>query len=179
MPGSITDPVYPVAGKLLSAHDLLEKFTVQQWMDGGISRYSDLHLKVGSVPMIRVRGVLVPGGETRLDHEDLLSMSAAVMASHGGRLVDHQGAHPGGPGVDGDGDGGAAGHGRDTSQRRAHGSRPVASCRPGGACPGLREVLADSNFAQTFANGSRAGNSRPRDGPDRLGFVDRGVTTLL
>src|SRR4051812_22043325 len=41
---------------------------------------SDLHLKVGSYPMMRVRGALVPATEEkRLDHDDVLSMSAAVM----------------------------------------------------------------------------------------------------
>ena len=41
---------------------------------------SDLHLKVGSYPMIRVRGTLVPATEEkRLDHEDVVAMSASVM----------------------------------------------------------------------------------------------------
>lgn len=43
---------------------------------------SDLHLKVGSVPMMRVRGSLVPANEERrLTHEDVVSMSASVMSS--------------------------------------------------------------------------------------------------
>ncbi len=43
---------------------------------------SDLHLKVGSYPMMRVRGVLVPAiQEKRLDHEDVVAMSAAVMST--------------------------------------------------------------------------------------------------
>jgi twitching motility protein PilT len=43
---------------------------------------SDLHLKVGSYPMLRVRGALVPANEEkRLDHEDLVAMSAAVMSA--------------------------------------------------------------------------------------------------
>src|SRR5438093_3491566 len=43
---------------------------------------SDLHLKVGSYPMLRVRGALVPATEEkRLDHEDLVAMSAAVMSA--------------------------------------------------------------------------------------------------
>src|SRR5262245_1474552 len=43
---------------------------------------SDLHLKVGSYPMLRVRGALVPATEDkRLDHEDLVAMSAAVMSA--------------------------------------------------------------------------------------------------
>jgi twitching motility protein PilT len=42
---------------------------------------SDLHLKVGSYPMMRIRGALVPATEERrLDHEDLVAMSAAVMS---------------------------------------------------------------------------------------------------
>jgi twitching motility protein PilT len=41
---------------------------------------SDLHLKVGSYPMIRVRGTLVPATEDkRLDHEDMVAMAAAVL----------------------------------------------------------------------------------------------------
>jgi twitching motility protein PilT len=43
---------------------------------------SDLHLKVGSVPMMRVRGALVPAAEERrLDHEDVVAMSASVMSN--------------------------------------------------------------------------------------------------
>src|SRR5207247_10501214 len=43
---------------------------------------SDLHLKVGSFPMIRVRGQLLAATEQeRLDHEDLVAMSAAIMSA--------------------------------------------------------------------------------------------------
>src|SRR5947208_11882804 len=43
---------------------------------------SDLHLKVGSYPMMRVRGALQPASETKkLDHEDVVAMSAAVMST--------------------------------------------------------------------------------------------------
>src|SRR5436190_20904441 len=43
---------------------------------------SDLHLKVGSYPMMRVRGDLVPvSDEKRLDHEDVVAMSAAIMST--------------------------------------------------------------------------------------------------
>lgn len=43
---------------------------------------SDLHLKVGCYPMMRVRGTLVPAAEDkRLDHEDLVAMSTAVMST--------------------------------------------------------------------------------------------------
>ncbi len=46
------------------------------------STASDLHLKVGSLPMMRVRGALVPATtEKRLDHEDLVAMTAAVMST--------------------------------------------------------------------------------------------------
>src|SRR5437764_908460 len=42
---------------------------------------SDLHIKVGSYPMMRLRGALVPvTEEKRLDHADVVSMSAAVMS---------------------------------------------------------------------------------------------------
>jgi len=43
---------------------------------------SDLHLKVGSYPMMRVRGDLVPASEDRrLDHEETVAMAAAVMST--------------------------------------------------------------------------------------------------
>ena len=43
---------------------------------------SDLHLKVGSYPMMRVRGELVPAAnDRRLDHEDTDAMAAAVMST--------------------------------------------------------------------------------------------------
>jgi twitching motility protein PilT len=43
---------------------------------------SDLHIKVGSFPMMRIRGSLVPASEERrLDHEDVVAMSAAVMST--------------------------------------------------------------------------------------------------
>ncbi len=43
---------------------------------------SDLHLKVGSYPMMRVRGALLPANEEgRLTHEDTVGMAAAVMST--------------------------------------------------------------------------------------------------
>src|SRR2546423_15506200 len=43
---------------------------------------SDLHLKVGSYPMMRVRGTLSPATEEKkLDHDDLMAMSAAIMST--------------------------------------------------------------------------------------------------
>jgi twitching motility protein PilT len=43
---------------------------------------SDLHVKVGSYPMMRVRGDLVPANEgARLTHEDTVGMAAAVMST--------------------------------------------------------------------------------------------------
>src|SRR5204862_7440562 len=43
---------------------------------------SDLHLKVGSFPMMRVRGTLVAAtADKRLDHEDVIAMSAAIMST--------------------------------------------------------------------------------------------------
>src|ERR1700682_2479039 len=43
---------------------------------------SDLHIKVGSYPMMRLRGALIPASEEkRLNHEDVVSMSAAVMSN--------------------------------------------------------------------------------------------------
>jgi twitching motility protein PilT len=41
---------------------------------------SDLHLKVGSYPMLRLRGQLVPAvADRRLDHEDMVSIAATVL----------------------------------------------------------------------------------------------------
>jgi twitching motility protein PilT len=43
---------------------------------------SDLHLKVGSYPMMRVHGTLTPASEhKRLAHEDTVAMAAAVMST--------------------------------------------------------------------------------------------------
>ena len=43
---------------------------------------SDLHLKVGSYPMMRVNGVLTPASEEkRLTHEDTVAMAASVMST--------------------------------------------------------------------------------------------------
>ena len=57
-------------------------------VDGGAS---DLHLKVGSYPMMRVRGTLVPAIEDkRLDHEDMVAMAAAVLpTSHREKFKDN------------------------------------------------------------------------------------------
>jgi twitching motility protein PilT len=44
---------------------------------------SDLHLKVGSYPMMRVRGMLVTAAtERRLEHDDLVAIEAAVLPTH-------------------------------------------------------------------------------------------------
>jgi twitching motility protein PilT len=52
---------------------------------------SDLHLKVGTYPMMRVRGTLVPATEDkRLDAEDIIAMAAAVLpTSHRQKLTDN------------------------------------------------------------------------------------------
>src|SRR5919108_3227607 len=52
---------------------------------------SDLHLKVGTYPMMRVRGTLVPAIEDkRLDHEDIVAMAAAVLpTSHREKFKDN------------------------------------------------------------------------------------------
>ncbi len=43
---------------------------------------SDLHLKVGSYPMMRIRGALhIVSEEKKLDHEDVVAMSAAIMST--------------------------------------------------------------------------------------------------
>jgi twitching motility protein PilT len=53
---------------------------------------SDLHIKVGSYPMMRLRGGLVPvNEEQRLNHEDVVAMSAAVMSRvHAEKFKDAQ-----------------------------------------------------------------------------------------
>src|SRR5215203_7550291 len=44
---------------------------------------SDLHLKVGSYPMMRVRGTLVTAAhDRRLEHDDLVAIEAAVLPTH-------------------------------------------------------------------------------------------------
>src|SRR5688572_13706142 len=52
---------------------------------------SDLHLKVGSYPMMRVRGTLVPASEERrLDHEDIVAVAAAVLPTgHREKFKEH------------------------------------------------------------------------------------------
>jgi len=48
-------------------------------VEGGAS---DLHLKVGSFPLVRHRGTLMPATTAKkLDHEDLVAMTAAVMST--------------------------------------------------------------------------------------------------
>ena len=56
-----------------------------------LSGASDLHLKVGTYPMMRVRGVLIPAIEDRrLDHEDLQAVAAVVLPTgHRERFKDH------------------------------------------------------------------------------------------
>jgi twitching motility protein PilT len=53
---------------------------------------SDLHIKVGSYPMMRLRGQLLPvSDEKRLDHEDVVAMSATVMSKvHAEKFKDAQ-----------------------------------------------------------------------------------------
>jgi twitching motility protein PilT len=53
---------------------------------------SDLHLKVGSFPMVRIHGNLVPvRNDKKLDHEDLVEMAAAIMPSaHRQKFKDSQ-----------------------------------------------------------------------------------------
>ena len=59
------------APRSMHVNDLL-KIAVQ-------SGASDLHLKVGTYPMMRVRGTLVPATEERrLEHEDVVAMAAAT-----------------------------------------------------------------------------------------------------
>jgi twitching motility protein PilT len=55
------------------------------------SNASDLHLKVGSYPMLRVRGSLVPAvADQRLTHEDMVAMAATVLpTSHRERFKEN------------------------------------------------------------------------------------------
>ena len=52
---------------------------------------SDLHIKVGTYPMMRVRGTLIPASEEkRLDAEDLVAMAATVLpAGHREKFKDN------------------------------------------------------------------------------------------
>ena len=56
-----------------------------------LSGASDLHLKVGTYPMMRVRGTLIPATEERrLEHEDVVAMAAAVLpAGHRDKFRDN------------------------------------------------------------------------------------------
>jgi twitching motility protein PilT len=67
----------------MHVNDLL-KIAVQ----GGAS---DLHIKVGTYPMMRVRGTLIPATEERrLEHEDVVAMAAAVLpAGHRDKFRDN------------------------------------------------------------------------------------------
>ena len=52
---------------------------------------SDLHLKVGSYPMMRIQGTLRPASEEkRLDHEDMVAIAAQVLpATHREKFLEH------------------------------------------------------------------------------------------
>ncbi|MEY5026650.1 MAG: hypothetical protein RLZZ244_2178 [Verrucomicrobiota bacterium] len=60
MSAALHAPVYPVSGQLLSLLDLLSQFTAPEHMSRGISRFSDLHLKVGEPACFRYDGFLSP-----------------------------------------------------------------------------------------------------------------------
>ena len=50
---------------------------------------SDLHLKVGSFPLMRVRGALMPIVEDkRLEHDDVVAMGASIMSASRSRSAD-------------------------------------------------------------------------------------------
>jgi twitching motility protein PilT len=53
-------PIYPVADQLWSTHDLLAKFIDPAHQLNGLSRFSDLHLKVGQPVTYRYDGDLAP-----------------------------------------------------------------------------------------------------------------------
>ena len=60
MPTPIEEPVYAVAGKLLSLRDLLAAFNDPAHKIDDISRFSDLHLKTGEPAFYRYDGDIVP-----------------------------------------------------------------------------------------------------------------------
>ena len=60
MPSPLEEPVYPVAGKLLSLRDLLAAFNDPAHKIDDISRFSDLHLKTGEPAFYRYDGDIVP-----------------------------------------------------------------------------------------------------------------------
>lgn len=53
-----TAPIYPVAGQLWSTHDLLARFIDPAHQLNGLSRFSDLHLKIGQPATYRYDGDL-------------------------------------------------------------------------------------------------------------------------
>lgn len=55
-----TRPVYPCAGRLCSAHDLLAVFLQPEHLSNGVTRVSDLHLRIGQAARLRMDGDLVP-----------------------------------------------------------------------------------------------------------------------
>ncbi len=52
-------PVYPCAGQLCSTHDLLAIFLRPEFMENGVPRVSDLHLRIGQVARMRMDGDLM------------------------------------------------------------------------------------------------------------------------
>ena len=81
-PGALSRPP-DSATRSMHVNDLL-KIAVH-------SGASDLHLKVGTYPMMRVRGTLIPATEERrLEHEDVVAMAAAVLpAGHRDKFRDN------------------------------------------------------------------------------------------
>ena len=81
-PGALSHPP-DSATRSMHVNDLL-KIAVH-------SGASDLHLKVGTYPMMRVRGTLIPATEERrLEHEDVVAMAAAVLpAGHRDKFRDN------------------------------------------------------------------------------------------
>ena len=60
MPDPISQPVYPVGGHQLSMFDLLLRFNQPEYIRHGISRISDMHLKVGEPVRYRFDSELIP-----------------------------------------------------------------------------------------------------------------------
>ena len=56
---------------------------INDWLKVAVDRgASDLHVKVGSYPMLRVRGALLPAATDRkLEQDDVIGMSESVMSA--------------------------------------------------------------------------------------------------
>lgn len=76
--------VYRVGERLCGLLDLLEFFLREEFLEGGVPRVSDLHLKSGQPARLRVDGELVPiAGATPLSDEVMEALLAPVLSEKG------------------------------------------------------------------------------------------------